>query len=217
MNAQETLAQIDHMMTEIDLALYQWQTDLDMMSFIGQDYPLRLWTNDDPPMIMTLAEAPNLLKNDYREVRVMQRQDGVWTKVGTAQLNPMSGRLIANIEDEEVVKKIQGPIPAMSFGDRSTYFNVDEDGEFRRLLPLNPPFEGLNKPLTIRGLEEAIAKEEKQREGRQSWLDDLSKKVNDKINRDFIYTEQNLWPADDEELNNHPFFIKDLWSDKKEN
>lgn len=47
MDQQQILANIDHAMTEIDLALWNWQTDLDMMSFIGQDIPVRILTPTD--------------------------------------------------------------------------------------------------------------------------------------------------------------------------
>lgn len=151
MNAQEILTQIDHAFTEIDLVLHEWTEAVDMMSFIGQDVPLKLWTNDTPPVVLELTDFPNLLACQDQDVRVMHFRDGEWTRVGSARVNRMSGRLIATIEDGEVADMLRGPSGAnpYSFAEKPlAHFSLDEVGDWKQLFPLNPPFEGANKPLT---------------------------------------------------------------------
>ena len=88
--------ELEHAITEIDLELHQWQEDLDMMSFIGYNASVELWTNDDPPRVITkdvLAQAAG------KELRVMHHIDGEWTKVGTAKIDE-NGLLTAEIEKD---------------------------------------------------------------------------------------------------------------------
>jgi len=177
-NVQEILAQIDHIMTEVDLELYEWQTAADMMSFIGQEIPLQLWTNDDPPIVVTLTNMENTLMSSRKPVRVMHFKDGEWGQVGTAELDVMTGVVHMSI-DEDVPELRDGVLGAMSLGHQGEWKPLPS----RRAIP-NPPFEGLNKPLTIAGLDKII------------------KDVEEKERR-----RQNLWP--DRELDNHPFFNKE--------
>lgn len=158
MDAQETLAQIDFMMNVIDLEMRKWWEALDMMSFIGQDVPLMLWTNDDPPTKLPMSQLPNLLEYNIHEVRVMHLKDGEWGEVGTAKLDHKTGEIVAAFDGSR-----HGPL---------AHFEMDKDGNVKQNFRINyPPFEGFNKPLTIREvLDEAIAKEEQRRQNRHSWI-----------------------------------------------
>lgn len=204
MNVQEILAQIDHAITEIDLVLHQWQEDLDMMSFIAYDVQFELWTNDDPPRVITrdvLSQAAG------KELRVMHHVNGAWTQVGSAKIDG-DGNLSATIDKDipelrptnvHVSLGFKGeafwnPLPSERALGPIAHFTMREDGSVFdnvRKQEFMPP--RLGKPLTIRGLEEAIAKYEKR--------------------NDFRYVDQNLWPEDDELLNDHPFFKTELWKD----
>lgn len=119
MNVQETLTQIDHIMTEVDLVLWQWQTDLDMMSFLGVNATFELWTTDIPPRLVTkdvLAQAAG------KELRVMKYHYGNRVQIGTAVIDG-NGAL--------------------------AHFTMDKDGNVKQNVPkVNPPFEGANKPVT---------------------------------------------------------------------
>lgn len=143
MNPQEILVEIDHMMTEIDLLFYEWQTGLDMMSFAGQDVPLKLWTNDEPPIVVTLSNMENTLKNP---VRVMHYKDGEWGQVGTAVLDPADGTIKATIT-ESVPELKYGVIGDFSIGHDGewkvepaeriyplAHFKVDRDGRIKQLV-----------------------------------------------------------------------------------
>jgi hypothetical protein len=132
MNAQEILAQIDHAMTEVDLVLWQWQTDLDMMSFIGQEIPLKLWTNDDPPVVVTLANMENTLK---KPVRVMHHVNGEWTQVGTAEVTS-DGRILANI-DTDAVPELKPPKMSFSIAEPLAHFEVGSDGKWKQNFPID--------------------------------------------------------------------------------
>lgn len=154
MNAQEILAQIDHAITEIDLVLHQWQEDLDMMSFIGSNAQFEMWTNDDPPQIIA---KDALDKSVGKEVRVMHHVNGEWTQIGTATIEA-GGKIRATITED---------VPELRAG-MTNGVSIDQDGEMKPLpaIPMHPPFEGLNKPLTIRGLHEAIARAEARADNR---------------------------------------------------
>ncbi len=132
MNVQETLAQIDHAITEIDLALHEWQEGLDMMSFIYVDVSFELWTNDDPPRLVTAAV---LAQTAGKELRVMHIIEGKPTQVGTAVVNS-NGILEASITKEVPGLTDAGPMS----------FSVDREDIWKPLPSeralLNPPFEG---------------------------------------------------------------------------
>lgn len=163
MNAQETLAQIDHIMTEVDLVVYEWQEAVDMMSFIGSNAQFAMWTDEIPPRVVTAKNIGLLPLQGIHEVRVMHFTEDGWAKVGTAKIG-VDGNFIATIDRE---------VPGLT--DIKTDFSVSDEGALFSLpakkgvdwdidnnIPLkdnpawNPPFEGLNKPLTIRGLEKII-------------------------------------------------------------
>lgn len=207
MNVQETLAQIDHIMTEVDLELYQWQTDLDFMSFIGVNATVELWTNDDPPRVVTkdvLSQAAG------KELRVMHFIEGEGrVQVGIATVNE-NGILVASIDRD---------IPELR---TSMNFSLGSDMTIKPapVLPKNPPFEGLNKPLTIRGLHETIAENEEHLSERaamrREWLNKTHTKVHDAARRiDLgLYKTHSKDVVDklrEIDLENHPFF------DNKEN
>lgn len=158
MNVQEILAQIDRAITEVDLVLHQWQEDLDMMSFIYVDASIELWTNDDPPRVVTpavLAQAAG------KELRVMNYLDGKPVQVGTAVVDE-NGMIQATLTED--IPQLRPRNEFYSVASSVAHFEMDKDGNVKQYLPkINPPFEGLNKPLTIRGLKEAIEKAEKPR------------------------------------------------------
>lgn len=137
MNAQETLAQIDHIMTEVDLELYEWQTATDMMSFIGSNAQFAMWTDEVPPRIVTSKNISLLPLQGIKDVRVMHFTKDGWTKVGTAKIN----------EDGNFIAKIDRDIPGLT--DINTDFSIDGVGNMKPvLLPAFPkaagfpPFEG---------------------------------------------------------------------------
>jgi hypothetical protein len=139
-NVQETLAQIDHIMTEVDLELYEWQTAMDMMSFIGSNAQFAMWTDEIPPRVVTSKNIGLLPLQGIHDVRVMHFTKDGWTKVGSARIN----------EDGNFVAKIDRDIPGLT--DIKSDFSLDGLGNLKPVLlpafPKNPPFEGLNKPLT---------------------------------------------------------------------
>lgn len=162
MNAQETLAQIDHIMTEVDLEIYQWQDDLDMMSFIGIEVivPMMLWTNDDPPLVVTLSNMEDTLINDRRGVRVMHHKDGEWGQIGTAEVDVYTGIIHMDIT-EDVPMLRDGVIGAAGFAltnhgplrarpqmraqtdqDDTIEWDIDNNIPLKDNPNWNPPFEG---------------------------------------------------------------------------
>lgn len=111
MNARDTLALVDHILFAVDQELKQWWEALDMMSFIGQDVPMKLWTNDDPPITVTLANMKNTLLPE-KPVRVMHFKDGEWGQVGTAVLDPNTGVVKATVTED---------IPELRMGANDAY------------------------------------------------------------------------------------------------
>lgn len=212
MNAQETLAQIDHIMTEVDLELYQWQTDLDFMSFIGVNATVELWTNDDPPRVVTkdvLSQAAG------KELRVMHFIEGEGrVQVGTATVNE-NGILVATIDRD---------IPELR---TSRNFSLGSDMSIRPVPAVEKypsPFDnhihypGSNEPLTIRGLHEAIAKNEEhlseRAAARREWLNKTHTKVHDAARRIDLglyktHSQKVVDKLREDDLENHPFFDKE--------
>lgn len=88
---QRIMNEIDHAMTEIDLTLWNWQTDLDMMSFIGQEISMKLYKAEDydPVEIMTVRRVP-LVKHVAGE-RIV---------IGAADVDLNSGVVQAVIGDQ---------------------------------------------------------------------------------------------------------------------
>lgn len=97
MNAQEILAQVDRIITEVDLVLYEWQEAVDMMSFIGVNATFELWTNDHPPRLVTkdvLSQAAG------KELRVMNYLGGGKpVQIGTAVIDE-NGMIQATITED---------------------------------------------------------------------------------------------------------------------
>lgn len=207
MNVQETLAQIDHIITEVDLELHDWQEALDMMSFIGLNASIELWTDDVPPQIITKDTLKNAVG---KEVRVMHNIDGAWTKVGTAKVGA-NGEIFASV-DRDIPGITDGFHNHFSLGNDGglrpfgalAHFEMASDGSVKQNIPLNPPFEGQNKPLTIRGLEEAIAKIENKKFTTNMHVkeDELTDGVHPKMTIDGQEVETGKYI----DLANHPFF-----------
>lgn len=177
MNAQETLAQIDHIMTEVDLVVYEWQEAVDMMSFIGYNASFELWTNDDPPVKITNAITTEaLVAAAGKELRVMNYLNGEPTQVGTAVISP-DGTIVAKLTED--VPELQGPV---------AHFSMSREGVVQQWRSIYPPFEGLNKPLTVRGLEEIVSKADAQVQRKNRFITNKS--------------------VTDTHLEHHPFFDK---------
>lgn len=137
MNAQEILTQIDHIITEIDLELHEWQEAMDMMSFIGSNAQFAMWTDEKPHRVVTSRNITLLPLQGITDVRVMHFTKDGWEKVGTAKIN----------RDGNFVAQIDRDIPG--FTDINTDFSIDGVGNMKPVvLPGNPPFESFNKPLT---------------------------------------------------------------------
>lgn len=77
MDAMQQLAEIDHAMTEIDLGLYEWQTAMDMMSFIGQDIPMRVYE----------AEPAQMERMVVKRVPLIRHEEGERVVIGTVDLD----------------------------------------------------------------------------------------------------------------------------------
>lgn len=118
MNVQETLAQIEHILTEVDLVLYEWTEAVDMMSFISSNAQIEMWTNEIPPRVVTIRNIDLLKLQGVRDVRIMHFTPHGWTKIGTTRLD-------------------EGPL---------AHFEVGQKGELKPKFPIHPPFEGFNKP-----------------------------------------------------------------------
>jgi hypothetical protein len=155
MNVQETLTQIDHIMTEVDLVLYEWTEAVDMMSFIGVDTTFAMWTDEIPPRIVTSRNISLLPLQGIHDVRVMHLTANGWTKVGTARINE-DGNFVARIDLEipgltdmktnfsiDEVGKFR-PLPSQQAFEPKlplAHFSIDNDGKLKQNRPLNPPFE----------------------------------------------------------------------------
>lgn len=190
MDVEAALKWCDEVITEVDLELYQWTTDLDMMSFIGQEIPLRLWTHDDPPIVMELTNFTNTLPAN-KPVRVMHHVDGEWTQVGTAEIDPKTGMLLGTLTQEvpELTEHIVGGFSIHDEEGPFAHFHINRDGDWKQNYPIHPPFESLNKPLTVRGLEEIITKAEAQAQRHNRFITNMS--------------------VEDTHLEKHPFFDKE--------
>jgi len=202
MNVQETLAQIDHIMTEVDLELYEWQTATDMMSFLGTNATFAMWTNEVPPRVVTSKNITLLPFQGIEEVRVMHFTEEGWSKVGTARIDGY-GNFEARLDHD---------IPGLT--DTGLACSIDESGKMFPLpaFPKHPPFEGLNKPLTIRDLHEAIAKLEAEQpriageygiKGMR-WGQHPQKKIDLGLYK--THSEEVVDKLRENELENHPFF-----------
>lgn len=88
--AQRILDAIEHELTEIDLALWNWQTDLDMMSFIGQDIPVRVFEPEATDVQMTFS-------------RVHAKVDGEWAPIPAAEPVVTRVPLVKYVDGERIV------------------------------------------------------------------------------------------------------------------
>jgi hypothetical protein len=115
MNQQEILAEIDHTMTEIDLLLWEWQTAADMMSFFGQDVPLKIYVDERPveEAKVTVEKEPVLhmrFEGQWKpvgyeigvddEVPLVRYEDGKRIEIGTAKVNIDDGTIKAIVNHE---------------------------------------------------------------------------------------------------------------------
>lgn len=90
MDTKQVLADIDHAMTEIDLALYEWQTATDMMSFIGQDIPMYVYET-----------APAQMERlTVKRVPLVRYESGERIVIGVADVDQASGVIKAEVHAE---------------------------------------------------------------------------------------------------------------------
>lgn len=108
MDAMKVLAEIDHAMTEIDLALYDWQTAADMMSFIGQDIPMRVYEVESAQLERLTVKRIPLAKYENHE-RVI---------IGIADVNEKSGVIRAEVQEDQA--------EILAIGHQAEYHIVDE-------------------------------------------------------------------------------------------
>lgn len=196
MDVQAALEWCDQIITEVDIDLMEWNQALDRVSLAGIYVPIELWTNDDPPRQVTssvLSQAAG------KELRVMHHVNGEWTKIGTAKVDG-DGRITAEITAN--VPELKPYYGSVSIREPLAHFEIGPDGKWKQNYPL-AGFDPMSlcKPLTIRGLEEAIAKEEDRLQRRNRWLDAIS---SEKPLTKFVRTQSS---ADTEpDIENHPFF-----------
>lgn len=85
-----TLKAADMLMTEVDLTLWTWQTDLDMMSFIGQDIPMRTYEPEATTAVnMTVHRVPLAVYKETKRVII-----------GVAELDGSSGVVRAEVDEK---------------------------------------------------------------------------------------------------------------------
>lgn len=190
MNEKEILARCEAVITEVDIQLMEWRDKIDLTLFAGQDVPLVLYTNDERLEIGTarLHHDDGALKMTGEitaELAFFNDQPGAYS-LGFDIQTPG----VDEIDPEPYQRKLKAiayiprSIPNHEYVAKA-HFTMEADGTVwdnytgekialsrAERLANHPPFEGLNKPLTIHGLEEAIYKEEQRREKRQSYLDD---------------------------------------------
>lgn len=100
MKSKDVLALCEHILTEMDIDLMEWQGHLDMTSLAGVGLPqLELWTDDDPPVIVTVENAE---EHTGKQIRVMAFTDGGWGKIGDAQVDH-SGKIRVLLNKEAPV------------------------------------------------------------------------------------------------------------------
>lgn len=92
----DLLAEIDRALTLMDIDLMEWRGHLDMAALAGVGMPVELWTDDDPPRVITREVMPEAAG---KEVRVMLRKDGKWGQVGTGTIDA-NGNFAAEITEE---------------------------------------------------------------------------------------------------------------------
>jgi hypothetical protein len=85
MNEWETLAEIDHAMMQVDIDMMEWQGHLDMAALAGVGQPFQVWTNDDPPVVVT---KENFEDQAGKTVRLMTFSGGEWSKIGDGTMTP---------------------------------------------------------------------------------------------------------------------------------
>lgn len=125
MDQLKILAEIDHALTEVDLILWTWQTDLDMMSFIGQDIPIRVYEAEPKDVDMTFKRVPTLnIKTDGEWVEIpppaepekiitrvplVKYEDGKRVVIGIADVDEANGVMKAEVfEDHAEILAIPG-------------------------------------------------------------------------------------------------------------
>ncbi len=120
MNTDEALRWCDEVITEIDIQLMEWTTEVDRMSFIGQNVPLEWHANG--------------------EIQI----------IGTASLVHDGSALDGEIKLLCIDPEYQDhPVVTMPPGSYSLGYDPGPPARVvAKPVPSYPPFEGFNKPLS---------------------------------------------------------------------
>jgi hypothetical protein len=173
---------MEQAITEIDLLLHEWQEAMDMMSFIGVNASFELWTDDNPPRIVTKEALSQMVG---KELRVMHHVDGAWTKVGVGKVDK-DGILTAEIH-EDIPELRDGLMNRFSISPRGEWKPLPSQRAFEPGVPLTHIHFGKNGEVIKNLLVDGV----------------LPKQAHVSIDR---VDEQNLWPEGDDLLDDHPFF-----------
>jgi hypothetical protein len=149
---EAVLHALETIMTEVDLELWQWQADIDMLVFAGQSVPLVLWTegsrigegwarlhHDDSALTMvaeSIQPAGELFRRleDQREVvkyfdeprdplPLVMYKDGKREEIGFAEYTVLpNGDIVARGEVTKFIPELHEPVQHFSMG-------FDEEGE----------------------------------------------------------------------------------------
>lgn len=153
---------IEHTMTEVDLALWQWQDDIDMLVFAGMEVSLVLYHegeeievqgrlhHDGEALKMSGSVSLGLaffndvprdpevvVKETKKVVRVMTKRNGEWVQVGGAEVDPKTGKLHATLtEDVPELRDIQGLVKFSKVVDPDGYEITNREAVRKQLKEL---------------------------------------------------------------------------------
>jgi hypothetical protein len=100
----------DMLMTEVDLILWTWQTDLDMMSFIGQDFGVNTYTTPELMEDVTLS---------VKRVPLVRYEGHKRIVIGVADVDENSGVVRAEVHEDHA--------EILAIGHQAEYSIADED------------------------------------------------------------------------------------------
>jgi hypothetical protein len=146
---QQILAKIDQVMTEVDAELWTWQTDIDMMSFIGQDIPIRVYTPEPvEDVVLTAQRVPALkmkIEGNWVPIDPPAKAEEMVTRlplvkhighdrivIGIAEVNEKSGVLKATVQ--EAYAELLGVYDAGSYSIKDEDPPVFDHAEIRAQL-----------------------------------------------------------------------------------
>jgi hypothetical protein len=162
----ETLAAIEHAMTEIDLILWTWQTDLDMMSFIGQDATMQFTPASDSTDVLIVKRVP-----------LIREEDGKRHVIGVAEVDRNSGVFKAEVKPEYAELFTIPGAYSIRDGEPPEFDHASIKAQLKRLA--NPhiyanPFkiQGVTTPLPDRKNKELLVEPTEQQKKELQNLDD---------------------------------------------